>query len=172
MVSELQARAAARRARFVQTVGSGAAPFSGTCSGFRNADRARSWRQDRDSHPCIPTPDTMWFHGADSTVRHHVAGRHIQRTCNWLGLDVHDVGLDEMGGAPRPLEPDRLLTVEPGIHVTVDQVSAPAACHGMGARFENDVLVSPTDAQAPNATAVSTERREIEAPRTITAAAS
>lgn len=172
MVAEILARAATRRARFAQTAGSGDAPISGACSNFSIADSALLLRQDRDFHHCIPEPDAVCLRGAKGTVRHHVAGHRMHCTCHWPELDVHDVGLDEMGGAPRLLEPDRILTSEPGIYVAVDPGSAPAACHGTGARIDNDVLVSPTGAEAPSAAAISKEKHEIETQRTITAAAS
>ncbi len=47
---------------------------------------------------------------------------------HWIGMDVHDVG-----GYARPLEPDMVLTIEPGIYL---------ADESLGVRIEDDVLVT------------------------------
>ena len=65
------------------------------------------------------------------------------RTSHWLGLDVHDVGDYVLpGGAPRPLVPGMVLTVEPGLYIPADDERAPAALRGIGVRLEDDVLVT------------------------------
>jgi Xaa-Pro aminopeptidase len=69
---------------------------------------------------------------------------YMHRTSHWLGLDVHDVGLYESGGASRLLEPGMVLTVEPGIYVAADDPNAPERYRGIGVRIEDDVLVTPT----------------------------
>jgi Xaa-Pro aminopeptidase len=69
---------------------------------------------------------------------------YMHRTSHWLGLDVHDVGLYECGGAARRLEAGMVLTVEPGIYVADDDHAAPERFRGIGVRIEDDVLVTPT----------------------------
>lgn len=65
------------------------------------------------------------------------------RTSHWLGLDVHDAGDYALpDGAPLPLEPDMVLTVEPGLYIPPDDEGAPAALRGLGIRLEDDVLVT------------------------------
>jgi Xaa-Pro aminopeptidase len=49
---------------------------------------------------------------------------------HYLGLDVHDVG-----DYRRPLEPNMVLTVEPGIYIPKE---------GLGVRIEDDVVVTKT----------------------------
>lgn len=49
-------------------------------------------------------------------------------TSHFLGLDVHDVGDYE-----RPIEPNMVLTVEPGIYIKKE---------GIGVRIEDDVLIT------------------------------
>jgi Xaa-Pro aminopeptidase len=44
--------------------------------------------------------------------------------------------------APRPLEPDQVLTVEPGIYVAPDDEEAPPEFRGIGIRIEDDVRVT------------------------------
>lgn len=51
-------------------------------------------------------------------------------TSHYLGLDVHDVG-----DYTRPLEPNMVITVEPGIYIPKE---------GIGVRIEDDVLVTKT----------------------------
>jgi Xaa-Pro aminopeptidase len=67
---------------------------------------------------------------------------YMHRTSHWLGMDVHDVGAYFVGGAPRPLEPGFVLTVEPGLYVA-ETAEAPAELRGLGVRIEDDVLVTP-----------------------------
>jgi Xaa-Pro aminopeptidase len=66
---------------------------------------------------------------------------YMHRTSHWLGMDVHDVGRYFKDGAPRKLEAGMVLTVEPGIYVSVDADVDPRF-RGIGTRIEDDVLVS------------------------------
>jgi Xaa-Pro aminopeptidase len=77
---------------------------------------------------------------------------YMHRTSHWLGLDVHDAG-DYRGpdGAPRPLEPGMVFTIEPGLYVAPDDDKAPPELRGLGIRIEDDILV--TDAGHENLTA-------------------
>jgi Xaa-Pro aminopeptidase len=67
---------------------------------------------------------------------------YMHRTSHWLGRDVHDVGRYAEGGAPRPLEPGMVLTVEPGLYIPADVEDVPAPFRGIGIRIEDDVLVT------------------------------
>jgi len=67
---------------------------------------------------------------------------YMHRTSHWLGRDVHDVGRYAIDGAPRPLEPGMVLTVEPGCYVPADAEDVPPAFRGVGIRIEDDVLVT------------------------------
>lgn len=95
----------------------------------------------------------------------------MHRTGHWLGLDVHDVGLYEVGGAARLLEPGMVVTVEPGIYVAEDALAAPADFRGIGVRIEDDVLVTAGGAEVLT-DGIPKERDEIETLRASTAAAS
>jgi Xaa-Pro aminopeptidase len=53
----------------------------------------------------------------------------IHGTSHHIGLEVHDVG-----ETSRPLEPNMVVTVEPGIYIPEEQI---------GIRIEDDVLVTP-----------------------------
>ncbi|HEX2731765.1 MAG TPA: aminopeptidase P N-terminal domain-containing protein [Polyangiaceae bacterium] len=68
----------------------------------------------------------------------------MHRTGHYLGMDVHDVGLDQTMGKPRPLEPGVVITIEPGIYIAVDNEQVPAAYRGIGVRIEDDILVTET----------------------------
>jgi Xaa-Pro aminopeptidase len=63
---------------------------------------------------------------------------------HWLGMDVHDAGLIEINGEPRPLEPGFVLTVEPGLYVPQDAPGVPEELRGLGIRIEDDILVTET----------------------------
>ncbi|MEM9069573.1 MAG: aminopeptidase P N-terminal domain-containing protein [Myxococcota bacterium] len=65
----------------------------------------------------------------------------MHRTSHWLGMDVHDVGAYFVDGAPRPLEPGFVLTVEPGIYVAPD-ADVDERWRGIGIRIEDDILVT------------------------------
>jgi Xaa-Pro aminopeptidase len=67
---------------------------------------------------------------------------YMHGTSHWLGMDVHDVGLDWVDGAPRRFEPGCVLTVEPGLYIRADDDRAPAELRGIGVRIEDDVLVT------------------------------
>jgi Xaa-Pro aminopeptidase len=78
---------------------------------------------------------------------------YMHRTSHWLGRDVHDVGNYAVGGAPRPLEPGMVLTVEPGLYVPPDADDVPAPLRGIGIRIEDDVLVTETGHEVLSAAA-------------------
>ena len=65
----------------------------------------------------------------------------MHRTSHWLGMDVHDVGAYHVGGAPRPLAPGMVITVEPGLYFRPDDASVPPEYRGLGVRIEDDVVV-------------------------------
>ncbi len=66
----------------------------------------------------------------------------MHKTSHWLGMDVHDVGLYKIEGEWRRLEPNMVLTVEPGIYIADDCEQAPKEFRGIGVRIEDDVLVT------------------------------
>lgn len=69
---------------------------------------------------------------------------YLHSTSHWLGLDVHDVGgyrLDE--DTARPLAPNMVVTVEPGLYVP-DAEDLPPAYRGIGIRIEDNVVVTDT----------------------------
>lgn len=85
-------------------------------------------------------------------------------TGHWLGMDVHDVGLYQVNGEPRKLEPGMAFTIEPGFYVQPRDKDAPAEYHRIGIRIEDDVVVTATGCE--NLTAdVPKSRDEIEALR-------
>lgn len=59
--------------------------------------------------------------------------RYYPHSPHYLGLDVHDAGDYEI-----PLEPNIVLTVEPGIYIPEE---------GIGVRIEEDVLITPNGAK-------------------------
>jgi Xaa-Pro aminopeptidase len=66
----------------------------------------------------------------------------MHRTSHWLGMDVHDVGAYFRAQKPRPLEPGMVITVEPGIYVSVANAAAPESYRGIGVRIEDDILIT------------------------------
>ncbi len=69
------------------------------------------------------------------------------RTSHWLGLEVHDVGGYSRDGAPVPLRPGMVLTIEPGLYIPADAEAAPAHLRGTGIRIEDDLAVTLTGAE-------------------------
>lgn len=66
---------------------------------------------------------------------------------HWLGMDVHDAGLSIVGGESRRLEIGMAFTVEPGLYIPIDDMSAPAELRGIGIRIEDNIVVTPTGAE-------------------------
>lgn len=80
----------------------------------------------------------------------------MQRSCHWLGLDVHDVGDHRVGGAWRMLEPGMVLTVEPGIYIAPDAREVAAKWRGIAIRIEDDVAITREGAEVLSAAAPKT----------------
>ncbi len=77
---------------------------------------------------------------------------YMHNTSHWLGLDVHDVGAYAVDGKPRVLEAGMVFTIEPGLYVTADDESAPAALRGVGVRLEDDVAITVSGCENLTAT--------------------
>lgn len=75
---------------------------------------------------------------ADQSYRRY----YMHGTSHWLGLDVHDVGAYTRDGAPRPLAPGMVITVEPGLYIAAGASDAPAELRGIGVRIEDDVAIT------------------------------
>jgi Xaa-Pro aminopeptidase len=75
------------------------------------------------------------------------------QTSHWLGLDVHDVGDYASDGGSVVLEPNMVLTIEPGLYMGTAAVAAlpPDAASerwaGIGIRLEDDMLVTVAGAE-------------------------
>lgn len=63
---------------------------------------------------------------------------------HFLGMDVHDVGAyyNKDLSEPIPFEEGYVLTIEPGLYVPKDDLSAPTELRGLGVRIEDNVLVT------------------------------
>jgi len=66
---------------------------------------------------------------------------YMHNTGHWLGLDVHDCGAYRVDGASRPLEAGMVLTIEPGLYVSLDNETVDEKWRGIGIRIEDDVLI-------------------------------
>ena len=62
---------------------------------------------------------------------------------HWMGLDVHDEApyLD-VNSKEIPLKKGMVLTIEPGIYVSKDDMNVPKRFRGIGIRIEDDILVT------------------------------
>ncbi|MEK7690700.1 MAG: M24 family metallopeptidase [Bdellovibrionota bacterium] len=83
------------------------------------------------------------------------------QTSHWLGLDVHDVGLYQVGGDPRPLAPGMVLTIEPGFYVQPTDGDVPPEYRDIGIRIEDDILITANGCENLTASAPK-EREELE----------
>ncbi len=61
---------------------------------------------------------------------------------HWLGMDVHDSGLYFIKGEPRPIEEGMSFTIEPGLYIPENDMSAPAELRGIGIRIEDDIVIT------------------------------
>jgi len=75
---------------------------------------------------------------------------------------VHDVGDYRLDGESRLLEPDMVLTVEPGLYVAPDDRTVAERWRGIGIRIEDDVAVT-RDGNEVLTAAVPRDADEIEA---------
>jgi len=69
---------------------------------------------------------------------------YMHQSGHWLGLDVHDVGKYKVNGKSRLLEPNMVLTVEPGIYIQPGLECVDSRFWGIGVRIEDDLLVTDT----------------------------
>lgn len=69
------------------------------------------------------------------------------RASHWLGLDVHDPGRYAEDGRSRLLEPGMAFTVEPGLYFPPGSCPSAPALEGIGARIEDDVLMTEQGAE-------------------------
>ena len=69
----------------------------------------------------------------------------MHKLSHWLGLDVHDAGpyIDKNGKSIK-LQPNMVLTVEPGIYISSDCKDVPKQYRGIGIRIEDDILITKT----------------------------
>ncbi|MGS2717325.1 Xaa-Pro aminopeptidase [Eionea flava] len=67
---------------------------------------------------------------------------YMHRIGHWLGMDVHDVGDYKIDGQWRLLEPNMVMTVEPGIYIAADDETVAKKWRGIGVRIEDDVLIT------------------------------
>ncbi|MCC7536500.1 MAG: M24 family metallopeptidase, partial [Deltaproteobacteria bacterium] len=67
----------------------------------------------------------------------------VHKTSHWLGMDVHDVGSYLRDGSARALEPGMVITVEPGVYVSLKDDKVEPRWRGIGIRIEDDVVVTP-----------------------------
>lgn len=84
--------------------------------------------------------------------RYHVQRYFMHGTSHYLGLDVHDLGLNGR------LEPGNVITVEPGIYIPEGSKCDPKWWN-IGIRIEDDILITP----------IGPENLSAKAPRTIEA---
>ncbi len=61
---------------------------------------------------------------------------------HWLGMDVHDSGLYFIKGEARPVEAGMTFTIEPGLYIPENDMSAPPELRGIGVRIEDDVVMT------------------------------
>lgn len=61
---------------------------------------------------------------------------------HWIGLDVHDVGWHKDAKGWRVLEPNMLMTVEPGIYISKNITGLDSKWYNIGVRIEDTILIT------------------------------
>jgi Xaa-Pro aminopeptidase len=79
--------------------------------------------------------DTLIEEGTYRRFYMHLSG-------HWLGLDTHDVGTYKDGDTWRLLQPNMVLTVEPGIYIAAGSEGVAPKWWDIGIRIEDDVRVT------------------------------
>lgn len=77
----------------------------------------------------------------DNIEQEHFRRFYMHKTGHWLGLDVHDVGDYKIDDQWRLLEPNMVLTVEPGLYIG-DEPDIPEPYRNIGIRLEDDIRVT------------------------------
>jgi len=77
----------------------------------------------------------------DNIAQAHYRRFYMHKTGHWLGLDVHDVGDYRIDEQWRVLEPNMVLTVEPGLYIDHGD-DIPPEFRGIGIRIEDDVRIT------------------------------
>nr|XP_021153606.1 probable Xaa-Pro aminopeptidase 3 isoform X1 [Columba livia] len=75
--------------------------------------------------------DSHFFKAVRKYCPHHVG--------HYLGMDVHDT--PDISRS-LPLQPGMVITIEPGIYIPEDDMSAPERFRGIGVRIEDDVVIT------------------------------
>nr|XP_054487810.1 xaa-Pro aminopeptidase 3 isoform X2 [Agelaius phoeniceus] len=75
--------------------------------------------------------DSHFFKAVRKYCPHHVG--------HYLGMDVHDT--PDISRSI-PFQPGMVITIEPGIYIPEDDVSAPERFRGIGVRIEDDVVIT------------------------------
>jgi len=79
----------------------------------------------------------------DSLIAHKAYQDFYFHNCShWLGMDVHDVGGNYKNGQVRCLEPNMVLTIEPGLYIAPDNMHVAPQWRGIGIRIEDDIVVT------------------------------
>lgn len=72
---------------------------------------------------------------------------YMHGTGHWLGLDVHDVGNYKINNEGRSLQVGMVMTVEPGIYISPDDMTVAEKWRGIGVRIEDNVVVTADGCQ-------------------------
>ncbi|XP_027535964.1 xaa-Pro aminopeptidase 3 isoform X2 [Neopelma chrysocephalum] len=75
--------------------------------------------------------DSHFFKAVQKYCPHHVG--------HYLGMDVHDT--PDISRS-LPFQPGMVITIEPGIYIPEDDMSAPERFRGIGVRIEDDVVIT------------------------------
>ena len=67
---------------------------------------------------------------------------YMHSVSHWLGMDVHDVGDYKVDNQWRVYEAGMLLTIEPGIYISAENMQVEKKWRGIGIRIEDDILVT------------------------------
>ena len=78
---------------------------------------------------------------------------YMHRAGHWLGMDVHDVGDYKVESEWRLLEPNMVMTVEPGIYISPNNTKVAKKWRGIGVRIEDDVVITDAEPEVLSAAA-------------------
>ncbi len=111
------------------------------------ARAGNSWIAPHDAAVRVITKGLIKLGLLEGSLEHNLRGEtykafYMHKTGHWLGLDVHDVGDYRIEGEYRELEPNMVLTVEPGIYIPRDARGVDKRFRGIGVRIEDDVAIT------------------------------
>ncbi len=114
---------------------------------FKQAYAGKQWQDMHDAAIRVATEGMISLGILEHSLEEELETKgykhfYVHNTGHWLGLDVHDVGEYQIDGHSRELEPNMVMTVEPGIYIHPEETSVAKCWRGVGIRIEDNIVIT------------------------------